>query len=509
MADLRTDNSQLQVLSAGAGQFAAQLLGVLVALVVSHLIARQFGVGSEADAFLLARRLITSVTELLSQVLVVVFIPLAAERAAAGVGRWSALTLSGGGFAAGALLAVAFALTAPMIVRAMAPDFDAVTAALAAMLIALFAAALPTAIASIAVGAYCNVRGVFAAPAFLRQSPRFALAASLAVGGGALAVQSASAYAAAHAVVLVLIAAVALSLRHSLEERAPRSAEAGVLRGRSQAALALTLGMLVSLWMETAFAARIGVGAVSVLDFGQRLGALCGNTLGAALALVAFATISRRAAEGDHAEAARSFDRLTRTAIVLLTPLQVGLFVNAEQIAELVIGYGAAAPAAVAQVAEIIRWVAVAPVCAAVFRMLLMRILAEPGWRVAPIVAAAVAIDVLTRLAILTALTPTVGLVAIPIALTAAPMMASLLLFAWLRRSRRAGCVASGPWLLVIAIVFAASLATAFGAMLGSHMLAPGAGKAGSIVQVAVSAAFGATVLGAALGVFKSRLWSD
>jgi len=515
MSDHRTDGRLRQGFPAETGQVVAQFAGVLLAVIVSHLIARRLGVGADADAFLLARRLVTSVGEMLNQILVVIFIPLAAARAAAGVGQRAAMALSGGGaFVAGVLLAAVFALAAPMIVGAMAPDFDVETAALATTLIALFAAALPTAVASIAVGAYCNVRGVFALPAFLRHFPRLALAASLALGGGALAVQSASAYALAHVVVLASIAALALSLPHNVAERGPPRAAAAALRGRSLAALSLTLGMLLSLWMETAFATRVGVGAVSILDFGQRLGALCGNTLGAALALVTFANISRRAAEGDHAGMAQSFDRSMRVAIVLLGPLQFGLFVNADAIAELIVGYGATSSAAIAKVAEIIRWIAFAPIGAVVFRMLLMRVLAEPGSRVLRVVASAVAIDVLTRLMIFVVLTPMIGLVAIPLALTTAPLVAALPLGLWLRRSRCSTGRASGPWRLVLATVIATSLAIWLGAQLGSHVIASvapvgeGSAKAVRIAQVAMSAMLGATVFGAALGTCGSRLWS-
>ena len=63
-----TQARRKSLLGSGSAQFAGQFLGLLLAILVSHLIARRMGVGPQADAFLLGRRLITAVTEALNQI---------------------------------------------------------------------------------------------------------------------------------------------------------------------------------------------------------------------------------------------------------------------------------------------------------------------------------------------------------------------------------------------------------------------------------------------------------
>ena len=91
-----TQARRKSLLGSGSAQFAGQFLGLLLAILVSHLIARRMGVGPQADAFLLGRRLITAVTEALNQIVVAVFIPLIAAQAAAGAGIWHIIMRSGG-----------------------------------------------------------------------------------------------------------------------------------------------------------------------------------------------------------------------------------------------------------------------------------------------------------------------------------------------------------------------------------------------------------------------------
>lgn len=503
----------ISLLTAGFSQFSGQALGILIAVLVSHLIARRLGVGPEADAFLLGRRLVTSLSEVLNQVVVVVFIPLIAARAAAGHGVGKILGHAGGAaLALGLALAGGLALCAPAIVAILAPDFDPGTADLARRVVMILAMALPAAVATIAFAAYCNVKGRFGMPAAIRQAPRAAVAAALLLGSGALALQAAAAYTIAFWAVAALTLIVAFGLRGDGDGTPSAQASASAVGRRGGAAILLTLGALASIWLETAFAARQGVGAVAMLDFSQRLGALCGNTLAMALALVTFADLSRRAAAGETEDLGARFGKATLTAIALLLPLQLVFLVNAGAVVDLIIAHGEMSADAVARVTELLRWMAVAPLGALITRMLLMRVLAEHGLPIARLVGGAVVLDILVRLGLFTLLTPLLGLLAIPVALVFAPAAPIAFLAFWLRR--RGAIVWKGlpdsarP---ILAASVLCSGAIVVGAALGpvlERILPAALGdlpKLGSLAQLAASGCLGLLALGAGIKVFGAR----
>ncbi|MHA6346610.1 lipid II flippase MurJ [Roseivivax sp. CAU 1761] len=500
------------MLAAGGAQFAAQALGILLAVVVSHLIARRLGAGPEADAFLLGRRLVTSVGEALNQIMIVVFIPLLAARAAAGETRVRMIGTAGAAaLGLGAVLAAALIVAAPAIVGLIAPRFDPATAALAAQVVTLLALALPATVATIAFSAYCNVAGHFCLPAMIRQMPRAAMALALLLGAGALAVTAAWAYTIAFLAVALLTLALALRLEGDGPAAATGRTGPAAIGRRGSAALLLTLGALAAIWLETLFAARQGVGAVALLDFSQRLGALCGNTLAAALALVVFADLSRRSAAGTSAEIGPRFGSALIAGLALMVPLQLAFLVNAAAIVDVVIAHGEFSEAGARQVTRLLRWMACAPLGALVTRMLLVRILADRGLPIVRLVGGAVALDLLARLGLFALLTPTIGLLAIPVALTVAPVVPVIFLASALRRR---GPLGLGAALRSARPVLAASAlgsgAIVLGAMLGPGLagaLGPVAGalpKLDSLAQLAGSGLLGGLALVAGFALTKA-----
>lgn len=507
----------ISLIAAGTSQFAGQALGILIAVLVSHLIARRMGAGQEADAFLLGRRLVTSVTEALSQIVVVVFIPLVAARAAAGESVLRILWHSGGAaLALGVALAGAFALGAPAIVASLAPGFDSEAAALATKVVVILSLSMPATVATIAFSAYCNVRGSFGLPAMVRQVPRAAVAVALVLGGGVLATQAATAYAIAFFVVAVLTLALALRLGGDAPgDAVPGHASAAVGR-RGAAAILLTFGSLASIWLESAFAARQGVGALAMLDFGQRLGALCGNTLAMALGLVAFADLSRRAAAGETADLGRRFRHGTLVGLALLLPVQLGFVLNAGAVVDVVIAHGEAGEEVAAGVTEVLRWMALAPFGALVTRMMLVRLLAQNDLPILSLVALSMALDFCSRLVMFAVLTPVLGLLGVPVALAVAPAVPILFLAMALKRKgvfAGAGALAAARPMIAASVLGCLGLGVgvAVAPMLARalHIAVGDMDKLDSLVQLSASGGIGIVALAVGVRLFgvKLKLW--
>ncbi|WP_281827544.1 lipid II flippase MurJ [Jannaschia rubra] len=502
---------RISLLGSGGAQFAGQALGLLLALVVSHLIARRMGVGPDADAFLLGRRLITAVTEALNQIVIVVFIPLVAAQAAAGAGIWRIVARSGGGaLLTGTALAVIFLVGAPWIVATVAPEFDAPTARLATQVMWILSLALPATVATVALAAYCNVRGTFGAVAAVRQLPRAGVVIALSLGTGGLALAAAGAYTLGAVAVtgIMLLAALRLS-RGAPAPRAGPPKRSAAPRNAA-AALVMATGAMVVLWLETAIAAGSGPGAVPMLDYAQRLGALLGNTLATALTLVVFADMARRAAAGEGAELARRFNGALWTGFALMLPITAGMIVNAPAIIELVLGYGAFASAAIRdEVAHLTRWMAVAPMAALVVRMMYIRVLADDALPVVRIAVAATAADVAIRVVLFRILVPVLGLTGIPVGLVLAPVAPALVMAVWLRRrgTFRGGAVPGAAVRPLLAASVAVSVAVVGGALLGPFVqdwIATGP-KSAALVGLVASAVAGGVVLLVAVGAFHIR----
>jgi peptidoglycan biosynthesis protein MviN/MurJ (putative lipid II flippase) len=250
-----------------------------------------------------------------------------------------------------------------------------------------------------------------------------------------------------------------------------------------------------------------------MLDFSQRLGALCGNTLAGALALVMFADLSRRAAESGAGDLVRPFGRAALTALALLVPLQVGVFVNAHAIVDVVIAHGDVSAATAGRVTNLIRWVAFAPLGALLARLLFMRVLAEKDLPIIRLVGAGVALDLLSRLALFTLLAPKLGLEAIPVGLAFAPVAPVIFLtlalrrrgaFAWgdAFRSRLPALAASalGSGAIIAGSALGPVVAGALAYLLGD------APKLESIGQLAASGLLGGLALAAGIRLFKVRL---
>lgn len=339
---------QFSSMLAGLAHFSGQLLGIALAILVSHLIARRLGASPSADAFFFGRRIATSLIETLNQVMGVLYIPLVAAAALRSAGRFWSVTLRHVAIATlvGSVIAAIIAVSSSPITHLLAPDFTGEGLALARQTLTVFGLALPATMACIVFAAFLNVTGRFGTPSFIRQLPRAMIVATLALATGNIALQGAIAFTAGWYLVMVVMCVMCLAVLRAWtpesnseerKEERPRSLAYGT------AAILLVIGTLASTWLETAFAAMTGPGGVTMLELSQRLGTLIGNTLATGLSLVVFSIWSRRTAAHD-APTAVEFWRTTAIGFLALVPIQFYFFLNSAGVVEILLAHGAFGP---------------------------------------------------------------------------------------------------------------------------------------------------------------------
>lgn len=493
-------------LLAALSHFGGQLVGIALALLVSHLIARRLGISGEADAFFFGRRIATSLIETLSQVMGIFYIPLVAAHAVRTGQGFLRATLRHAAIAAslGLGLSLLIGIGSAPVVRLLAPGFGPEAAALARQTLTLFGAALPATMACIVLAAFLNVTGRFGMPSTIRQLPRAAIALTLAVAGTNIAVLGAGAFSVAWAFVAAIMLLQCLRIARDWEPDVLTDTATDAARVRPLAAgvsaVLLMVAALASTWLETAFAAQVGQGGVTQLELTQRLGTLPGNTLAMALSLVVFTSWSMRAATGVRPTAS-DFWRNIFIGLAALVPIQAYIALHSETLVNLLLGYGEFDAAAAQSVANSLVWMTLAPLSAFVLRMVLVRVVSDPTLPVVRLIAIGVTFDTAAKALLFQAMTPAFGVAGIVTAQAIAPV-ATLLLMAVLLRGR--GVLAGPVRLGREAGLGAAAVAAVAGFVLGRMPFSDAAGSpAADLGILAASGLLGLALFLVAAKVFR------
>ncbi|MCI5038233.1 MAG: hypothetical protein MRY81_00970 [Donghicola eburneus] len=405
---------------AGASQFLAQLIGLGLAVAISVAISHRLGASAEADAFLLGRRLVTGLQEVLVQVLTLVFLPMVAMRA----GQAALLRLGCWVAAAGVLIAVAFGALSGPIVAAIAPEMQGEAAAMARRVIVVLSGSLPLALVGVLMGAALNLSGRFGWPAMARLAPRAMVLGVFLAGLGASqsVMWAAAGFVAGNAVALLMM----LPLVRPVE--APKSQVAPHVG----AALLLVAGAQGALWLETALAARAGVGGITLLEMGQRVAALLGNTLALALVMPAFAKWTARPDE----RTGRHFWKLAAAGTALLVLAQGLLMILAPRIVANVLGQGALGAEGQEALLPVIWILALAPFATLLSRLLVVWRITGAGGHLGQ-VGLAVVVDLCVRSILGLTLLPAIGVQAVALGMVLGPLASAAVLGALSRRDLR------------------------------------------------------------------------
>jgi putative peptidoglycan lipid II flippase len=331
----------------------------IVTLGREFLIARQYGIGNDVDAFVVAflvpTFLIAVLTDSLNQVLVPALSRASAEDEAAGrrlVGNVLAASLAGL-----SAVCVAVGVAAPALVSLVAPGFDEDTRLLAARLLRLM---LPI----VGLGALASVWS-----AVLTSRERFAVASlapmcvplfamlAIALAGGeigvyAIAVGTLIGYVIQLVPLIGAVRGAGVLTRPSWRDR-DRQLALVLKQYAPLAAVASVNGL--ALFVDQAVATMLGQGQVGLLYYGNRLVALVISVVGLAIGTAVLPYFSRQVAERDWPGLARAIRTWSAGSFLVTAAGAALLILASEGIVSLLFQGGAFDPGAAEQVTAIQR----------------------------------------------------------------------------------------------------------------------------------------------------------
>ncbi|MBF0392930.1 MAG: hypothetical protein HQL38_09635, partial [Alphaproteobacteria bacterium] len=134
-----------------------------------------------------------------------------------------------------------------------------------------------------------------------------------------------------------------------------RPADTGPGIGRRLSVVGLTQVEVQGVaWIDAAFASLIGVGAVSMLEYAQRLVGLLPSLLSTSLISIAYTEMSYAAAHADRDLFRRSTTRIMRANLFLILPVAVAATVGADLLVEIFLHHGRFGAEAAAQTTQIV-----------------------------------------------------------------------------------------------------------------------------------------------------------
>lgn len=340
--------------------------GALLSIVLFFLLAKTLGAGSTSDAFFMARRFTTALTASIERTTALVLVPAVVGTVAAQeAGQRSGPLLRPVNLAL--LLcflgALAIAAMAPWVVHVLAPGFEEERHGLASHLLRILAFMLPLSMAASIGVSFLNAYRRFAIPELATHLPRVALIGTL-IGMTAVQVDALAwaLLAGSAAVVLVLTPPVARILV-DLRRRTAKAAAGPETEARSQRLgrrLGLTslsqLQLQGTSWIDAAFASLIGIGALSMLEYAQRLVGLLPSLLSNSLLTVAYTELSGAAMADDLDRFRRNLVWTIRANLFLILPTAVVLAGTADLLVGLVFQRGAFDAATAAETTRTIRF---------------------------------------------------------------------------------------------------------------------------------------------------------
>lgn len=500
------------------------LLGIAVAV----LVANRLGATAPADAFFLVRRLIIGVNEILRRLIIVVYVPPLVALLRAGDPRKTERTYRMQMRQVLAVLgaAVVFVLVgAPWMVAALAPGFDVERRDTATLLLRIFILSLPLAAVLAGLTSVLFASRRFAIAEAANSLPRLlmigilvALVPPLGVGALATAVLIGTALA-----VVILIPAVRVTIRRSSaqesasgdglpspadEDDAPADDQGG-FRKRIIPVLMVQAYRHGSTWIDLAFASTIAAGAVSVIEYSQRLVFIAPMVLTSSFITVFYSELLHSAEEGGARNLRRGLVAALRAGLYVLTPVATFIWFAAAPLVDLTLRHGAFDETTATLTTTIIKYYAAIVPTAFITRILVIGAYADkelPHLRIAAWLSGT---GFVSRVVSLALLVPVLGIVGIPAAAISSGVVTGIVQHHSL--TVRWGPIMQAREFLVLGKILTGTAVTA-GAMFLVHSL-PFAGNAvGYILELALLSSVGAAVyVGAtwALRVEESRtLWA-
>lgn len=454
------------------------MLGLVLAVGITLLITYRLGATFEADAFIMARRLITGLTELMHRAMLMIFIPAMAAGIFAGGVRRRGLAMQGGrALAAGVVLFAVIWFIAPPVINALGGAMGSETRALAIWVMRVMALAIPAVVLANLLTATLNLEGVFGAPALLRLLPRMFILAAFSLAASQVLVKSAAAGFVLGNLVLVLGCLWLVRRRRAMPLAQAASAPRTRPPGNVGAVLLMFGGAQVVSLFEIGFAMQLGEGALTILELAQRITVLISGAFISATVIPFLAKWSR----DEDARNPASFGRALRMGLVFLACVQGFFLVNAGAVVSLLFGHSLLGAQALRELVALVMVAAAAPLVVFCYQLLAIWNIAAGRAGLVWCMLAANIVNLGVRIALALGLMPQIGLQALTLGMVAGPAVAAVVLIVLGDRGLRPVTphgwqMAGKPAVAVVAVLVALSLGhlggQAFGATLAPVMAA-------------------------------------
>ncbi|WP_111732811.1 lipid II flippase MurJ [Roseovarius amoyensis] len=446
------------------------MLGLVLAVGITLLITYRLGATFESDAFIMARRLITGLTELMHRAMLMIFIPaMAAGLFAAGTRRRGLAMQGGRALAVGVALFAVIWFIAPPVIDALGGAMASETRALAIWVTRVMALAIPAAVLANLLTATLNLEGVFGAPALLRLLPRMFILAAFFLAASQVLVKTAAA-----GFVLGNLALVLGCLWLARRPRAvPAMQTSSPPRARSPgdvgAVLLMIGGAQVVSLIEIGFAVRLGEGALTILELAQRITVLISGAFISATVMPFLARWSR----DEGARTPASFGRALRMGLVFLACVQGFFLINAGAVVSLLFEHSLLDPAALRKLVALVMVASAAPLVVFCYQLLAIWNIAAGRAGLVWCMLVALTANLGVRVALALGLMPQIGLQALTLGMAAGPAIAVVVLMMLGDRGFRPVApqgwrIAGRPAAAVVAVLAALGLGHLGGQTLGS-----------------------------------------
>lgn len=477
------------------------MLGLVLAVGITLLISYRLGASFEADAFIMARRLITGLTELMHRAMLMIFIPAMAAGLVSEGARRRGLAVQGGRtLAAGVAIFAVIWFIAPPVIAALGGTMVPETRALAIWATRMMALAIPAVVVANLLTAALNLEGVFGAPALLRLLPRlFILAAFLLAASEVLVKSAAAAFVLGN---LALLLGCLWLVRRPRVVSAAKAATASRTRppGNVGAVLLMLGGAQIVSLIEIGFAMRLGEGALTILELAQRITVLISGAFIAATVMPFLAQWSR----DEDARSPASFGRALRMGLVFLACIQGFFLVNAGAVVSLLFGNSLLDPAALRELVALVMAAAAAPLVVFCYQLLATWNIAAGRAGLVWCMLAAITANLGLRMALALGLMPLIGLQALTLGMAAGPAIAAVVLLMLGDRGFRPATaqgwrMTARPAMAVVAVLAALVLGHLAGQAFGERLepvaaamlTLAGSGLAGAVALATLVLRFG------------------
>jgi len=426
----------------------ARFVGVLLSFALSVMLADKFGAGATSDAFFLVRRLVTSVAAAFERAIRLVFVPLIIAELHSSHATFKRRFFPARSIRIGIVtVCVALVLTmfASPAVGLIAPGFDEQRAVLARQLLRTLVWVIPLTLITALSLSWLNAARTFGKPELIKEAPRlFGVVALLTMvplyGVDALAWA------------ILLGTALAALITWRLAQRLLRKpwADGGVVgsmkelegpRPRSSSGKRLAvlligqLHMQGALWIDLAFASTLVVGAVSTLEYAQRLFGLLPGVLANSLLTVAYTELSHKAAQRDYSGLRARIADIIRANLFLTLPVGVVLMGVADVAVNLLLHHGAFDATAAAETALVMRCMLPGLMINILASALLHSVVVDAQLPSVRIISIATAIGLGSRVLIFLIVVPRFELVGLVLGSAGAMLVVTVVLYVQIRRS--------------------------------------------------------------------------